>query len=360
VNGQVLVDLPIELNNAYVVGLDSGEDKLVKTSGDLFTGTTGGSIRVLSLVASGTGGKVFNITGNGTPNLILRDCIIANSANVGLIKGFSLVFISIVQYIGNANGIVYENIEKLLINNAGWFGGSAPLANSGTYEKIVGTFEQVAKQGGFTEVSGSSIGFDVSSNPTITGDAAIESVVFTGNNPSGYVKPYTGGTYTGYNFNNSWSVRCSGIQTEGDGVATGDINFDYPVGSGSSTTFSVSGVKTKVAGATTSNNLLRFSIDATSNRLKYLGKKKRYFNASGSLSFQSSADASTYILYVAKNGTVINQSKVYTRSNSTNDILAIPLNAIVELSTNDYIEVWAERFSGTGNMLTVSMNLVVD
>lgn len=360
INGQVIVDLPIELNNAYVVGLDSGEDKLVKLSGDLFTGSTGGSIRVLTLVASGAGGNVFNITAVGTQNLILRDGIIANSANVGLIKGFSLVFVSIVQYVGNTNGIIYENITKLLINNAGWFGGSLPLGNFGTYEKIVGTFGQVAKQGGFSEVTGSSIGFDVSANPTITGDAVMEAVVFTGDYPAGYVKPYTSGSYTGYNFNNGWSVRCAGIPNENDAVAVGDINFDFAVGSGSSTTFSGSGVKTKVAGVTTSNNLLRFSIDATNNRLKYLGKKKRYFSASGSLSFQSSVDATTYILYIAKNGTVVNQSKVYTRSNSTNDVLAIPLGTIVELSTNDYIEVWVERFSGTGNMLTVSMNLIVN
>jgi hypothetical protein len=40
--------------------------------------------------------------------------------------------------------------------------------------------------------------------------------------------------------------------------------------------------------------------------------------------------------------------------------LASPLAATVELSTNDYVEVWAERFDGSGNMLTVSLNLIVD
>jgi hypothetical protein len=34
------------------MGLDSSDDKLVKATGDLFTGTTGGSIRVVTLVAS--------------------------------------------------------------------------------------------------------------------------------------------------------------------------------------------------------------------------------------------------------------------------------------------------------------------
>ena len=168
----------MELNNAYIIGLDSGEDKLVKASGDLFTGTTGGSIRVLTLVASS--GKVFNITGDGSPNLIFRDCIVADSAEVGLIKRFSLVFLSIVQYVGNAKGVVYEDIKKLLLSNTGWFSN-----NSGTYERLKGVFGLVQKQGGFSEVSGSGIGFDVSAHPIITGDAVME-VVFTGDYPVGY------------------------------------------------------------------------------------------------------------------------------------------------------------------------------
>ena len=129
INGTVVVDLPIELNNAYVVGLDSGDDKLVKSSGDLFVGTTGGSIRVITLVASA--GNVFNITGTGsigagtqTQNLILRDAIVASSSNVGKIENFALVFVSIIQFAGNTTGIVYKDISKLLINNAGWFGNS--------------------------------------------------------------------------------------------------------------------------------------------------------------------------------------------------------------------------------------------
>jgi hypothetical protein len=354
INGTISLDLPIELNNAYISGQDSGEDKLIKASGDLFVGTTGGSVRVLTLTASA--GKVFNITGGGTQNLVFRDAIVAGSSNVGVIDGFSLVFINIVQFVGNTStGIIYKDISKLLINNTGWFSN-----NGGSYETLQGTFGSVQKQGGFSEVNGTAIGFDVSSNPVITGDAVMESVVFTGTTTAGFVKPYTVGGYTGYNFNNSWSVRCAGIPNEGDSFATGDVNFDYPVGSGASTNFSGTNVKTKFAGTTTSNNLFRFSRDAQNNRLKYLGKKKRYFTVNGALSFQSSADNTTYIIYVAKNGTVVNQSKVYVRSNSVNDILASPLAATVELSTNDYVEVWAERFSGSGDMLTVSLNLIVD
>lgn len=361
INGTVILDHPIELNNAYVVGLDSSDDKIVKATGDLFTGTTGGSIRVLTLQS---GGNVFNITGVGTQNLIFRDMIIIGSANVGTIQNFNMVFSSIVQYVGNANGIIYKNISKLLLDNQGWFGN-----NTGIFEKYEGTFGSIQKQGGFSDVNAAAIGADFSSNPTITDYGSMQSVNFAGVLTSGkYVNPYTGaGTYTGFNFNNKWSVSCSGIPREDDAVAVGDANSDFGVGSGALTTLSGTAVKLN-AGTTTSNDLFRFSRGGDNNKLQYLGNKKRFFKVSGASSFQSNggtgATNTIFIFYIAKNGVIINQSKIYVLSNSSNDVLAVPLQTIVELSPNDYIEIYAQRFVsssyGTGNLLTVSMNLIVN
>lgn len=361
INGTITVDLPIECNRAYIKGQDVGEDKLIKTSGDLFVGVTGGGLHDLSIEVTG-GGKVFNVVGTGsisamtqTETLMVTNCIFKNCFNLGKIENFLIAFFNIDQFATNQTGFVFKDISKLLMVNTGWYGD-----NTGTYMALQGAFDLVGISAGFCEVFGASVGIDLSTDPVISGDAIIRDFIFRGSLSTGmFVKGYTVGGYTGYNFNNRWNVNSPGIPVEGDLVATGDINFDFPVGSGTSTTFSGTGVKTKVAGVTTSNNLLRFSTDGVSNRLKYLGKQKRYFNAIGSLSFQSSADATTYILYIAKNSIVVNQSKVYTRSSSTNDILATPIVGIVELSTNDFIEVWVERFSGTGSILTVSLNLVL-
>ncbi len=349
INGTVVFNFPIDLNNAYVQGLDTNEDKIIRTSGNIFDGATGGSIKGVTLVAAG--GKVFNLSGAATENFIFRDSVVANSVSVGNITGFGLVFLSIVQFAGNTTGITYDTITQLLLSNLGWF-----VTNSGTYEKLTGTFTLAQKQGGFSQVDGTAVGFDVSSNPVVNGDAVLETVVFTGSNTAGYVKPYTVGTYTGYNFNNSWNVRSSGIPTETDSDSTGDFSMDYAVGSGAATTFNTSNPSNivKVKGVSTSNNLFRFSTDgAVSNRLKYLGKKKRIFLFSGSISFQVSA-IGTYIIYVSKNGSPLTQYKIYGRGLAANDILVLPLNATVELSNNDYIEVYAQRYSGgTGDSIIV-------
>ena len=361
INGTILVDLPIELNEAYIAGLDSGEDKLVKGSGDLFMGTTGGSIKVLTLVA---GGKVFNITGDGTKNLIFRDCIVANSGEVGLIKGFSMVFLSIVQYVGNSNGVTYEDINRLLLSNTGWFGGGAPLGNSGTYEKLVGTFGSVQKQSGFSEVTGTNIGFDVSANPIITGDAVMDAVVFTGDYPAGYVNRYiNGSSYTGYNFNNSWNVRCAGIPTEGDSSAAGNI-YD-PSNAGAKTyATNTSGYKV-VTNATTATNLLRFD-SSVSGRLTYKGKKTRAFQISTSLSFNetSGGNYTTYVFYIVKisaNGVTaipLPETETFLDTNS-GYTQAFPITGSVTLANNESVEVWLKRLNnGNGRTInTLSFNL---
>jgi hypothetical protein len=253
-----------------------------------------------------------------------------------------------------------------LINNAGWFGGALPLGNSGTYEKIVGTFGQVAKQGGFSEVTGTSIGFDVSANPIINANATIESVVFSGVTTGKYVNGYTGvGTYAGYNFNNKWYVSCPGLSQETDLVATGGLAFNYDVGFGGTTAFNSSSPSNivKVGGDSVASNLFRFSSDdpAVSNRLRYLGSGKRFFDVSGSISFQVSG-ASIYIIYVAKNGstTGLTQYKVYGRGAANGDIVVVPINAIVELSNGDYVEVFAQKYSGPTSFITTNMTLILN
>lgn len=356
INGTVYLDHSMELNNAYLVGLDSGEDKLIRASGDLFVGTTGGSIKILTLAA--LSGKVFDITGTGsiasgtqTQNLIVRDCIIANSSNVGKIENMALMFLSIVQFFNNTSGIIYKDISKILLSNAAWFGN-----NSGTYETFQGTFGLVEKLGGFSEVIGAKIGLDVSGNPVITGDAVMESVVFTGTLTTGkYVNGYTTGTYTGYNFDNKWNTRCSGIPTETDANATGEFSVNLTPGTGVTVTIDNSGTAAKILATTASTSLFRFSANNT-GRLTYTGAKTRIIKLTGSLSFvaESAGKTGIYIFYIAKNGVLLGPSKIYGYTGSVSDTAPVPLSASVSVNANDYIEVFVDYYSGSAGKIKVT------
>lgn len=367
INGTITLDLPIELNNAYIYGEDSGEDKLVRASGDIFTGTTGGSIRVLTLQA--TTGNVLNIFGTGsigagtqTQSLILRDCIVTSSAAVGKVENMALTFVSIVQYIGNTTGIVFKDISRLLLSNEGWFS-----SNSGTYESFQGTFGLLTKQGGFTEVTGTRIGIDVSLNPTITGEAIMETVVFTGTLSTGkYVNGYNPATYTGFNFNNSWTVRCTGIPNEGDSFATGTVYLNQGGTAQATTPLGTQNVNVKLdITSALSSNLYRCSAPVN-NRITYLGKKGRYFQVNAALAFDyvtgsGNTEYSFFIMRIPSAGgtdpQVASETLIDTNAGY---IQAFPVQGTVFLNSGDSVELWVRRVNSSSQTFRVrTFNLTI-
>lgn len=326
----------------------------------MFKGNTGGSIRNVTL----KGAKAFEITGPGiatNSSLLVQNTIIFGmTASVGSISGLGLYYGGVVQFINNANGITYSDIGNCLLDNQAWLS-----SNNGTFETFTGNFGLIEKGSGFSTVDGADVALDVSSATLAVGTGTLEGTVFSGTTsaPKGYINGYAlASTYVGYNFSNAWTVDSPGIPRESDGVATGDINLDAAVGSGETTSFTGtgSGTRKKISGTTTSNNLFRFTRDGN-NRITYRGNKPRYFQVSASVSYQGTADL-TVILYIAKNGVVLTETKVYGRGATgfftSAGILALPIIGTVQLNKNDNIEIWAERNSGGGDMQTVSLNLI--
>jgi len=132
INGTVTLNASINLNGAYVSGLDAPEDVLSFPGGTIFKGI-GGSIRNVTLM----GGRAFDINGGNSVtggSFLLQNSIVSNmTSSVGTIQGLGLVFTNNVQYLNNENGITFSNIRNLLVNNQAWL-----ESNKGTYEKING------------------------------------------------------------------------------------------------------------------------------------------------------------------------------------------------------------------------------
>ncbi|MFC7357883.1 hypothetical protein ACFQO1_09310 [Jejudonia soesokkakensis] len=368
INGVIVLTAPIDLNNAYVSGLDANEDILFRSSGNVFAGSTGGSIRNVTITGGGT---VFAINGPGmatSSTLLLQNTIIASMASVGSISNIGLFFGNIVNYDSNTTGITYNNIGNLLLNNQGWFD-----TNNGTFETLTGTFGLVEKVSGFSTVNGSDVAFNVSSSPVV-GNGVLNGTVFSGTTtaPSGFVNRYGTGSYSGFNFNNNWTVNAPGIPRESNDVATGNINLTATISSPANTTFTGTGTtsRRKLNGTTTSTNLFRFERSGN-NKLIYRGNKNRFFQVNASLSFSTSFPSgtplvTTYVLYIAKGSgagtaSVIPETKVYGRlTTSTSEVIAVPIVGTIELNTGDFIEVWAERESGNGNIESASLNVTIN
>ncbi len=323
---------PIDLNDAYVSGLDANEDILYKASGPVFQGTTGGSIRNVTLTG---GGSAFNITG-GT-SLLVQNTVVANFNSVGTISNVGLYFGNIVQFVGNVTGITYTNISSLLLSNQAWF-----ASNNGTFETLTGSFGLIEKVSGFSIVDGADVAMDVSSNPSVL-DGDLLGTVFSGTTtaPNGYIKKYTTGSYPGYNFTNAWTVNCPGLPQESDNIATSNFYYSGDLTTGFVQTIS-SGTPVKIQGDGTfsATNLFRFSATG-GNRLQYIGNKSRTFQITGSLSVRvTNAVGNFYAFVVAKNGTVITESNAIIYIASDTQIQNIAMNAAVSMNKNDFIEVY--------------------
>ncbi|MFD2914608.1 cell wall anchor protein [Psychroserpens luteus] len=351
INGTVTFDFPIDLNGANLIGLDTGEDVIVNgSSSALFSGTKGGRLKDIFINANGK--QVFDITGTGVENVIGYSVVITSASSIGTLSNLGVVFFSVLQIVNSSDGLDVSNINSFFAESSFW-----TESNAGTFLTFSGTFGNLQLANGRVSVDTGETGIDVSADPTITKSASLKSIDFSGS--GNYIAGYANNTYSGYNFTKNWDVDCTGIPTETDGYATGNINLDYAVGSGASTTFSGTGTSSrkKIEGNTTSTNLFRFSSSAN-NRITYEGNKKRYFSLSASLSFQGDSNNNIFIFYMSKNGTVLEETKVYREVGTNNDVGALPLVGTVELEPNDYVEVWVERYTGSGDLLTVSLNLI--
>lgn len=341
VNGTISLAAPIDLNNAYIGGLDANEDVLVNTSGHIFSGSTGGSIRNLTLVAPSS--SIFNISANPAEIFVFQNSIVVNSNSLGSLSNFGVVFMNIINIVNNSNGIVFTDINNLLLSNLAWFD-----SNNGTFETYVGTFDLIEKISGFMKVPTGATGIDVSSNPTVN-FGSIKDSPFTG--LGDYVNGYTTGTYVGCNFTNRWSVDSPGIKLESDNSASADFYYTGALTTGFTQTINNNTAVNITGGGTfNSNNLFRFLAPNPGNRLVYDGLEQRQFQVNVSLSVRVQNAASNFYAYViAKNGTPITESNSVVIINNDSQIQNIAINAITDLESGDYIEIFVQRLSGSGS-----------
>lgn len=357
INGTITLGFPIDLNDAYISGLDANEDILFKATGPIFQGTTGGTIRNITLTG---GGSAFAITGGTT--LIIQNTIVAGFPTVGTISNLGLYFGNIVQFVGNTTtGITYTNIGSLLLSNQAWLD-----SNNGSFETFTGTFGLIEKVSGFSTLNGSDVAINVSSNP-IVGEGVILGTVFSGSTtaPSGFVNKYTTGSYTGFNFNNSWVINSPGIPRESDNEASANIYYTGGITTGFAQDANAANNPFNLSGngntnTTTAVNMFR-TTSPQNNRITYNGRRKRTFQVNAALSVRGNISDQFYGFFIRKNGaTTLTETNSLMRINNTADINSISIAGTVELLPGEWIEIWGQRLTGSGGspqLAIFSLNL---
>lgn len=342
INGTITLTNKIDPNGCYIIGVNGLTDKLVYTpaSGELFTGAHGATIKLLTLTAASA--KLFNIdAASANLNLIVQNCYILGCNNVGLIKGFGgTVYFETVAYFYNTNGITYENNYNLVLSTQLW-----DKTNSNTYEKLVGTFNIIQITGGdrTMQAVNTPTAIDVSGvTSLVTGE--LKMVLFNGT-----------GTNVNGTFSNKWEVEAFGLTTEKDDVATGNLYISTTA----TTVIASANTPVKALGTTTAVNLFRVSSPAN-NRLTYTGTKTRRFQVTGALTATMASVFGTYFtVSIAKNGTILTESKQKVRIANSSDQVSVVLSCTVSLAANDYIEVWVENNTDGTDIILQNLNLAI-
>jgi len=340
INGTITLTNSINLNGCSIKGEDSANDKLVYTGGgSMFTGNKTGNLRFLTLTAAS--GSIFNIDALATAqNMIVQNCFFLGCNSIGTIAGVGgTVFFATVAYFVNTNGITFQNDNNVVMNNTLW-----DNSNSNIYERFVGTFNVIQLLGGdrLTLSANSAKALDISGITSINAGSA-KVIMFVGT-----------GTYVVGTFTNAWEVEASGISTQKDDVAGGNMYISTPV----ATTFAAINTPVKVLGTTTSAGLFRMTSPAN-NRISYGGSKTRSFYVSGAMSISQPNSNRFFSFYIAKNGVIIPESRQDIKVVNSTDQVSLPISCRVSLAPGDYIEVWVANQTATTDVTVQTLNLSI-
>ena len=92
-------------------------------------------------------------------------------------------------------------------------------------------------------------------------------------------------------------------------------------------------------------------------RLRYTGTVTKWFHVACTVSVSPATTNDAFILAIAKNGTIINSSRVIQKSGSTSDTQSTALHVMVQLAQNEYLELYAGNITAARNMVIKSLNL---
>lgn len=357
INGAIAFDFPLELNDCYIDGVDVRGDVLRNnTGGALIVGPTGGSLRNVTL--DGNGSTIFNITGTGSETVVLNSIPYVNASSLGTVSGINFLYMNTGQFLNCSEGIVLNDIATIFAENLFW-----TSTCSGTFMTLDGSFDDFQFNNGNVTVDSGEVGLDVSANPVINLSASVNGVSFKG--AGQYVNPYTAGTYGDYNFTVNWYVNSSGILNESHELANADFYYDGDIISGFVQEIrNDDPVEVEVDGTPNygSDKLFRFAAEGGGNRLVYKGKISRAFQVIASLSVRViNATGNFYAFTIAKNGTPLERSNAVVRIDNASQIQSVSINTVVDLTTDDYIEVYVERLTGTGrdDLIVFSENVSI-
>lgn len=343
VNDEVIVSKNLILSdNVLVKGTNRAIDA-IKFEGafGFIQNLMDGCFNIESLMLTSTAGELFNITG---VNALYRiaNCNIVDNFQLGTINDSeTFVLINCLITGTTSRGFIFAGTNNGLINilecfskgdNAGVlfdFNGTWNVIDVDHLLSIFSAGQTVFKDGGLTLTQGRlTICNFIDAGGTLTDG-------FTKGTPE-------------WKFLSNLGVADSEI--------AGEVFFN---GNATNTVISTAGVAVKILGTTTNGFLERF-ISVGNNRLQYKGIEDVKINIQAKMSMQAVVGNNQACkVYIAKNGVIVAKtigSDTLTSQNLDQIMIA---NGIIDMVTDDFIEVFAENTTSTNDLLATDMSLII-
>jgi hypothetical protein len=127
--------------------------------------------------------------------------------------------------------------------------------------------------------------------------------------------------------------------------------FQYMTANSTATSLPVANTYYKIAGATTTVNAKKFS--TSSNRITYTGKTGIVGKVFVIIGAKAPANNSDFSIVIAKNGVTIAAPVASMAAAANNQSFQISFISELDLSTNDYVEVFVKSNNGSATSITV-------
>ncbi|MEB3122511.1 MAG: hypothetical protein VKL41_14985 [Snowella sp.] len=334
-------------NNTTIIGGSSENCFLISTGLDANTALLTSNYSLPMRNFSITHGTALNLdaTGNPTAALDWFGVNFTNCANVGTIKTYSNFIMSDCALLSSANMTFDGTIGTVGFVNC-LFSGIAGQTTLNFPSTLTITRRIRAIYSSFVAFGGATA---IYLDPSAV--VPVESYILDTINFSG------GATYTGgitYVDNKSFFSNCKGVVNSSQ---IGQMYFSDNIVQNAIATQSVF---EKIEGITTASPINQ-KFAHTDNRLTYSGGLARAFKVTAFVSANSvQTNAATILVRIGKNGTTIPESESQATTSQTGRNENFPSQAIVEMTTNDYIEIFIANDTNANSLLVTELNVVIE
>lgn len=327
-----------------LIGLSRFTDQLTYTgTGVMFTATTTCKFQELKFTAAT--GTLFSFTGSSTESCVITNCFSDSCATVGTITTWSNMSwrsMSIVS--ATTAGLSFVGAcGEFIIDNSFWNSTNGTAIDFGT-----ATFNRI-------QVLGSNR-FIVSSGAT-----GISGLVNSGNiNSSG------AGLISNCDFSGVGTLTNNILPTDIRWMLLGNGGIDdtrfaatgHVITQATTTSVTTTPSKIQVGTAFVSGIQDQFTVDNT-GKVVYLGTDTQLFDVGAVVMWEIGTGSNQiFRFYIAKNGTIVTATVSEQEFDAT-DPISVSIHGVVSMSTNDFIEVYVEKSTGTDTSTARTMNMAI-